>query len=187
MRLLTTLIIIAVSSPALAHTGQATHSLTAGLAHPFGGADHLLAMLAVGLWAALATGPSWLAPVGFLTGVAAGGAAGFGGSASNGIEIVAVVSPVVLGGLAAFATRAPAAAAFVVAAAFGAAHGAAHGAEAPSDAGATAYLTGALIATAALHAVGAATGVALSSGRARIAGRALGALVALAGGVFALT
>lgn len=175
-------VLTALAGPALAHTGHGTSGFSAGLAHPVFGPDHLLAMLAVGLWAALADPRlAWVAPAGFLSGMAVGGLAGFAGFAPPGVEFLIVGSVIVFGALALFRTQATPLVAFAVAGLFGAAHGAAHGAELPEGLGWAGYVAGFLIATAALHAIGALGG--LMAGRAGLQrlGQAAGAAVAVAG------
>jgi urease accessory protein len=146
----------AASSVALAHPGTLPHAhagFIAGLLHPFTGADHLAAMVAVGLWSALAVRPVWLAPAAFVTLLAGGALAGFAGLAVPSIEPMIAVSVLALGVLLALrrALSWPAAAALVGAFAFF--HGAAHGAElAGGDA--LPALAGMLLASAALHAAG---------------------------------
>lgn len=150
-----------VAGPALAHTGHGAIGMAAGLHHPFSGADHLLAMVAVGLWAAIAAPRLfWVAPAGFLTGMLLGGVAGMAGVAMPGVEAVIAASIIVFGALAAFAVRAPVVLAFAGAAFFGTAHGIAHGAEMPHDGSGLTYALGFLLATTALHALGVFGGMA---------------------------
>ncbi len=127
-----------------------------GLAHPLLGLDHLLAMVAVGLWAALAGGRAlWALPLTFLAAMAAAGLAGVGGAEVDMVEHVILASVIVLGAAVALMWRAPLAAALPLVAVFGAAHGWAHGVEGP---GGLDYAAGFLIATAALHGLGVALG-----------------------------
>ena len=139
-------------------------------------------MLAVGLWAALAEPRlAWVAPAGFLSGMAVGGLVGFVGFAPPGVELLIVGSVIVFGALALFRTRTTPVLAFAVAGLFGAAHGVAHGAELAQGLGWGGYVLGFLVATAALHAMGAVGG--LAAGRAGLPrlGQAAGAAVAVAG------
>lgn len=160
-------------SLALAHTGLGAHGAFDGLAHPFLGADHLLAMVAVGLWAARLGGAAqWAVPVSFVAVMALG--ATLPGMA--GIEGGIGASVVVLGLMVALAVRVPTVAAALLVAAFAAFHGAAHGAEMPSGASGLAYGAGFIAATTALH----GAGLVLGQGGWRLA-RALGALTAAGG------
>jgi urease accessory protein len=175
--------LLAMTAPALAHPGHgAIHSFSAGLAHPVSGADHLLAMFAVGLWAALAAPRLfWVAPAGFMSGMLAGGIAGMGGVVMPSLETVIALSVVLFGALALFNVKAPAAIAFAAVAFFGAAHGIAHGAELPAGSGSVHYAIGFLLATALLHASGVGLGLLSQHFHAVRLGRALGGAVAMAG------
>ena len=120
---------------AFAHTGIGPHTHSAfgsGFLHPFLGADHLLAMLAVGLFAAMTGGRArWAYPASFVAAMILGGFLGFEGAALPVIEPTILASVVVLGAAIAFALRPPLALACGVIALFGMAHGYAHGLEAP--------------------------------------------------------
>ena len=151
---------------AFAHTGIGPHTHSAfgsGFVHPFLGADHLLAMLAVGLFAAMTGGRArWAYPASFVAAMILGGFLGFEGAALPVIEPTILASVVVLGAAIAFALRPPLALACGVIALFGMAHGYAHGLEAPGLGG-LAYAAGFVAATAALHGVGLALGSAAGS------------------------
>lgn len=180
--------LLAASTAALAHVGDAGQaSFTTGLAHPLGGADHVLAMIAVGLWAALAGGRSlWAWPVAFVAAMLVGGGLGMAGMDVPFVEPGILASIVVLGLLVALAVRAPLAAGAALVAAFGVLHGHAHGAEAPLAGSAAAYALGFALATAALHAVGISAGLAAVSLGRRYFIRAAGGLSAVAGLALAL-
>lgn len=141
--------------PAAAHVGAGhTASFTAGFVHPLAGVDHLAAMLAVGVWAALAGGSRvWLWPAAFVAAMLAGGVLGWSGAALPFVEPLIAASLVVLGVLIALAVKAPASVGAALVAAFAIAHGHAHGTEAGS-AGLLAYAGGFALATALLHAAG---------------------------------
>lgn len=141
------------ASPALAHPGHGAAGLAAGIAHPFGGVDHLLAMAAVGAWAATVGGARrWLWPACFMVAMAAG--AGLGAShALPGMELLIALSLVALGVALAARWRPALALGGAAVAAFGLVHGWAHGAEAAGGAG-IGYLAGMLAATALLHGAG---------------------------------
>ena len=163
---------------ALAHTGHEAGSFIAGMGHPVSGLDHVLAMLAVGLWAAQIGGRAlWAAPVTFVAAMLAGGAMGAAGLPFPAVEPMILASVVILGALIALAVRLPLMAALPVLALFGAAHGWAHGVEGPAT-GMLAYAAGFAAVTAALHGAGLLAGLALQ----RLVGlRFLGGLTAAAG------
>lgn len=167
------------AAPALAHTGPGAHDgLAAGLAHPFGGPDHVLAMVAVGLLAAQLGGRAMLLlPASFLALMAAGGLLAAAGLALPWAELAIGCSVVALGAMIVAGGRLPAAAAMAAVGAFALFHGQAHGAEMPQAASPLAYGAGFLAATAALHGIGLAAG---------LAGReARGAALRWAGGAIA--
>jgi len=167
--------------PALAHEGgDHVHGLLAGLAHPVGGLDHVLAMLAVGLWAGICGGrAAWLLPAGFLGGMALGGVLGLGGIGIPMVESGILASIIVLGALVAAAARAPVVLAVPLVAAFGLLHGHAHGAEIAAGQGAFGYAIGFLLATAALHGVGVAIARHAQAGPARFGLRIAGGSMAV--------
>ncbi|MCC5988301.1 MAG: HupE/UreJ family protein [Pararhodobacter sp.] len=150
-----------------------------GLMHPLSGADHLAAMLAVGLWAALTGGRAlWAYPLAFVTAMALAGLAGAGQSPLPGVEPVILASVIVVGAAAALALRLPMVAALAALALFGAAHGHAHGVEGPAVAG---YPAGFVLATLGLHAAGLAIGlVAMRVQRPQVT-RGVAAVTAIAG------
>ena len=143
--------------PALAHTGAlGDHVHTgfmAGLLHPFTGIDHLAAMLAVGVWSALAVRPVWVAPLAFVALLGAGALGGLAGVAVPGVEPMIAASLLVTGLLIATRAQWPVWAAALVAGLFAFFHGAAHGMEL-SGAGVAQALAGMLIGSAALHLTG---------------------------------
>jgi urease accessory protein len=180
---LSALAALAIASPSalLAHEGGHASGFVAGLGHPVGGTDHLLAMVAVGLWAAMLGGRAiWALPLAFVGAMLAGGAAGFLGLPLPGVEPMIMASVVLLGVAAALLLRVPVAVAAVGVAAFGLFHGHAHGAEAGGS-GFAAYAAGFALATLALHGAGLALGWALQAPAARRMVRVIGAGVALAG------
>jgi urease accessory protein len=151
----------AISPAALAHPGHGAEGFVHGFAHPFGGLDHLLAMLAVGLWAARFSGtPRWILPLAFVTFMALGG-----GLALPMVEPMLAVSVLVLGLGAAIGSRVPVVAGALVTAGFALYHGQAHFAEIPAGASAAGFALGMLSATALLH--GAGLALALQLARAR--------------------
>ena len=166
---------------ALAHAGVdagAHHGFMAGLAHPFTGIDHLLAMLLVGVCSASLGRRWWLAPLAFAAMLLAGALLAASGLAVPAVEPAIALSLVLLGALLAARSAWPAAALSALFALFALFHGAAHGAElAGLDA-----LAGMVLGTALLHAAGLALGFGLR-GRSPWWPRAAGLAVSLFGAV----
>jgi urease accessory protein len=173
------LLLVLISSAASAHPFHAvTGGAAAGFLHPFSGFDHLLAMVAVGLWAARRGGRAlWLAPACFVGAMLAGGLAGFAGASFPATEHLVAGSVLALGLFLALPRTPSLGAGCAMIAAFGAFHGLAHAAELPASATAAAYAAGFVAATALLHAVGVVSGRALRAS----ALRATGIPIALAG------
>ena len=160
---------------------MAASSFMQGFAHPLGGLDHLLAMVAVGLYAAMIGGRAlWLIPAAFLGAMAAGGALGTMGYGLPYTEIGIAVSVIVLGLAVAFRISLPTLAAMALAGLFAIFHGYAHGAEMPQTISGYEYAAGFLLATALLHGAGIALGIILERTRWRIV-QAAGGAMALAG------
>jgi len=171
---------------AYAHPGHDVSGFTAGFEHPLSGLDHILAMVAVGIWAGQVGGRYvWQAPLAFLALMALGGIAGIEGLGLPMVEIGIAGSIVVFGAMIALAVRPVAWIGMAVTGVFAVFHGYAHGAEMHPDASALTYGIGFMVATAILH--GAGIGVALGLDRLRFARveRALGAAIAVAGVVIA--
>jgi urease accessory protein len=164
-----------------AHTGHGTESLFQGLAHPLG-LDHLLAMVAVGVWSAAAFDGArrWIAPLTFLAAMTAAALLAMAGLALPFVEHGIALSVAMFGAMLACAKRVPAAPGIALVAAAAALHGVAHGAELPAGASVAGYALGFLATTAALHAGGVGLGVALRERGAWI-WRSGGALLGLAG------
>lgn len=151
-------------SPALAfaHVGQGDISggFLAGLEHPVFGLDHVVAMVAVGIWGAQLRAPAiWVLPVTFPLVMSFGGVLGGLGVPLPGIEIGIAASAIVLGAMIALAARPPLWAAGVIVGVFAIFHGYAHGAELPESANALSFAMGFVIATGSLHALGILIGV----------------------------
>lgn len=148
-------------SAAEAHTGvSGTSGLAMGMVHPLTGIDHILAMVGVGLWAALIGGRARIAvPATFVVTMVFGAALGVLGVALPGVEIGIAVSVLALGALVALNVRATTAVGMAVVAAFAVFHGHAHGTEMPMTVGGFEYGAGFVMATAALHATGIALGM----------------------------
>ena len=171
---------------AYAHPGHDMSGFTAGFAHPLSGLDHILAMVAVGIWAGQVGGRYiWQAPLAFLALMALGGLAGIEGLGLPMVEIGIAGSIVVFGAMIALAVRPVAWIGMAVTGVFAVFHGYAHGAEMHPDASALTYGVGFMVATAILHGVG--IGVALGLKRINLTTveRALGAAIAVAGVVIA--
>jgi urease accessory protein len=177
------LVVMAWAGPAFAHVqqGQAAGLLT-GLKHPLSGLDHVLAMISVGLWGAQLGPPAvWLLPVTFPLVMAFGGFLGLVGIPLPGVEIGIALSAILLGLMVAREARPPLSAAAVLVGFFAIFHGHAHGTELPEGQSGLLYSMGFVLATGCLHAVGIAIGVVHRWPAGRIALRAAGVAVALAG------
>ncbi len=183
-RLLLAVIAFAASTaPAFAHLDPAEHgSLMAGFTHPLSGLDHILVMIAVGLWAAQIGGRAlWVVPSAFVGTMAFGFALAMAGVHLPFVEPAILASVVALGLLVAMAVRMETVACAAVVGVFALFHGYAHGGELGA-AGALPFSTGFVIATALLHAAGIGLGLGigkLSSGR--MISRILGGITAFAG------
>lgn len=152
-----------------------------GFAHPFGGWDHLLAMIAVGLWAAQLGGRArWLVPAAFVGVMTLGAILGHGGLAIAGTEQAVAASVLALGLLAATAARLPVAAGMGIVGVFALFHGLAHGAEMPATAAGFEYGLGFVAATVLLHAAGVSLGF-FAARKSSAIPQAAGAAIALAG------
>lgn len=183
---LLTLPLLAAPLAAAAHTGIGAHGspFVSGLLHPLLGADHLLAMVAVGLFAAMCGGTArWAYPASFVGAMVLGGVLGYGGVELPVIEPTILASVIILGAAIAFAVRPPLRLALPVIALFGVAHGYAHGLEGPELGGVT-YALGFVLATSALHGLGLGALIG-NAGRPMIA-RAIGGLTVGAGLFLAL-
>ena len=184
--------LLALAPAAWAHPGHGLHVHTAlgvfsaGFSHPFSGLDHILAMVAVGLWAAQMGGRAlWAVPLSFVVAMALGGALGVGGVPLPGVELGIAGSVMVFGLLITVGARLPLAAGMALTALFALFHGHAHGAELAAGASALTYGAGFVLATATLHGLGLAAGV---IARGQLPGRLLrfgGAAIA-AGGAYLL-
>jgi urease accessory protein len=185
--LLAVIIVAATASGAAAHTfGAQGAGFAQGFAHPLSGIDHLLAMVAVGLWAAQLGGRAlWAVPAAFVGMMALGGIAGAVGAPLPMVELGIAGSLVVLGVLVALSSRLPVAVSAALVGLLALFHGHAHGTELPETASALAYGLGFIAATAALHGLGVAVGVTLRRDAARILVRLGGAGIAATGLVLA--
>jgi len=168
---------------AFAHqAGGLSGGFTSGFMHPISGPDHVLAMVAVGMWGAFLGRPAiWLLPVVFPLVMAFGGALGVAGVPLPAVETGIAASALVLGAMIALAVRAKLWFAAVLVGAFAIFHGHAHGTELPTAANALAYSMGFVIATGLLHLSGIAFGELVRWPQGRIAVRVGGGLIALGG------
>lgn len=178
--------LLLLPTPVGAHEAfDAAGGFVSGFGHPLRGLDHLIAMVAVGLWGALLGAPAlWLLPVAFPLMMAVGGVLGIAGVALPAVETGIAVSGVVLGAAVAAAWRPPLVVAAVIVAVFALLHGHAHGTELPSSASPLAYSLGFVLATGLLHVAGIGIGAAARGPSGRIAVRLLGAVIAVTGAVF---
>ncbi len=177
----------ALAAPlAQAHEGAGlAGGFMSGFAHPLLGWDHVIAMLAVGLWGAFLGAPAlWLLPVVFPLVMAAGGALGVLGVPLPAVEVGIAASAVALGGVVAGALRPPLWVAALLVALFAIFHGHAHGTELPQAANPLAYSLGFVVATGLLHLTGIALGLLARWPAGRIAVRSMGAGIALLGVLF---
>jgi urease accessory protein len=184
MKKLTLALLLSIigATPAFAHLNPAEHgSFAAGFSHPLFGVDHILAMVGVGLWAALLGGRAlWLTPLAFVVTMMAGFGLAMANVGLPFVEPVIAASMVVLGLLALVALQAPTKIAMALVGFFALFHGYAHGGEL-GEAGALPFLAGFAIATALLHAAGVAFGLGVS----RFAGSGVGRMITRAAGGFA--
>jgi urease accessory protein len=172
-----------LTTPAFAHSENGVAiDFWGGFTHPIFGPDHVIAMVAVGLWGAFLGPPAiWLLPVVFPLVMAFGGVLGIAGMPLPAVETGIAISAIALGMMVALAAKPPLWVAAVLVGTFAIFHGYAHGAELPIGADAVAFSMGFVIATGTLHLIGITFG-GLSHWRAgQIAVRAVGGVIALIG------
>ncbi len=176
-------LLMAYASAASAHEGAGiTGGFISGFLHPVLGWDHVVAMVAVGLWGAFLGSPAiWILPVVFPLVMAFGGALGVIGVPIPAVETGIAASAVVLGAMVAFAVRPPIWVAAVIVGAFAIFHGHAHGTELPNAANPLAYSIGFVLSTGLLHLSGIAFGLLVRWPAGKVAVQAGGGLIALAG------
>ena len=172
-------------APAFAHGGHVgDQAFMAGIAHPLGGLDHVMAMVAVGLWAASLGGrATWALPIAFVMAMGLGGMAGVMNLPLPGVEPGILASIFGLGGAVLLALKASLKQAAALVAGFGLFHGYAHGAEGPTD-GVLIYAVGFILSSLALHMLGLLTGRVLHMAALRVLGGVtmIGALALAIGG-----
>ena len=170
---------MSLTSPAFAHSdGGSDGGLLAGLLHPLTGADHLLAMLAIGVWAAQYQGQwsrRWLMLLSFPSVMALGAIAAIAGVLMPAIEPGTAGSVAVLGLLIVFAVRMSSWFGMLAVSLFALMHGYSHGMELPADASPVMYGAGFMLATLILHAIGMAATRIAAGGSARVFGAAVAA------------
>jgi len=175
---------VLVPTAAFAHPGHGPEiGLIAGFLHPMSGIDHILCMIAVGVFAAVLGGRAlWLVPLSFVGMMAVGFLLGANGVTLPFVELAIGLSSVVIGAVAAWGKPMPISAAIALVGAFAIFHGHAHGAEMPANAGGLQFALGFMTATALLHVAGIAGAV----GVAKLAGRYGRPLARIAGVAFAI-
>lgn len=178
--------LLMLANTASAHTeAGAAGGFTSGFLHPVFGLDHVVAMVAVGLWGAfLGKKAMWALPVIFPMVMALGGAFGIMGVPLPYVEIGIALSGVVLGLMVAFMVKPPLWVAGLLVGIFAIFHGHAHGTELPEATSPLTYAIGFVIATGLLHLCGIAFGLLAKWPWGTIAVRAGGVAVAVIGGLF---
>ena len=154
----------------------------AGVVHPLAGLDHILAMVAVGLWAGQPGGRAyWSVPLAFVGMLAMGAIIAMAGLFMPAVESGIAASVLILGLLIAFSARLPILLGMVLVGMFALFHGYAHGTELPQVASVASYSLGMLLATIGLHAAGLGAGILFQ--RTSVLLRIGGALIAAAGAI----
>ncbi|MEL0611822.1 HupE/UreJ family protein [Marinomonas arenicola] len=181
-------LIAAAPTLALAHPGhEHSTSFMTGFMHPMGGLDHLLAMIAIGLWAASMGGKAlWAVPAAFVGTMILGGAFGMAGMQVPFVEQGIALSVILMGALLVASVRFSVGSCAAIAGIFAFFHGAAHGMEMPLNAHVAEYALGFAAATALLHLVGMGMGKAIARIEAPIVTRLSGGIIAAAGVVMAI-
>lgn len=182
------LLLVFLPFTASAHTETGVvGGLVSGFRHPLSGLDHVVAMVAVGLWGAFLGAPAmWILPVVFPVVMAFGGALGVVGLPLPAVETGIALSGVMLGLMVALAARPPLWVAAVIVGFFAIFHGHAHGTELPKAANALTYAVGFVTATGLLHLSGIAFGLLARWPWGKVAVRAGGAAIAMVGFAFLL-
>jgi urease accessory protein len=179
-------LLLLVTQPAFAHAqkGEAAGFVT-GFLHPISGLDHVLAMVAVGLWGAQLGAPAiWVLPVAFPLVMAMGGVLGLLGVPLPGVEYGIAASAILLGAAVMFQLRPPLTVAAIMVGGFALFHGHAHGTELPPGQSALLYSLGFVIATGCLHGVGIGIGTVHRWRWGQYLLRGAGALVTAGGTLF---
>jgi urease accessory protein len=181
-----TAILLLSSTHVYAHTGGTGGGFVSGFSHPIGGLDHVIAMVAVGLWGAQLGKPSlWLLPIAFPLLMACGAALGLIGYPLPFVEIGIAISAMVLGLMVLIEARPPVTVSILIVAFFAIFHGHAHGTELPEGQSGLLYSIGFVVATGLLHAIGVGIGAIHHWKAGRLILRTAGGMV-LIGGLFFL-
>ncbi|MFN7292175.1 MAG: HupE/UreJ family protein [Pirellula sp.] len=168
--------------------GDISGGFASGISHPIRGMDHVVAMLAVGLWGAQLGAPAiWVLPIAFPLVMAFGAAMSLMGFPLPGVEIGIAFSAFVLGLMVLLESRPPLAVSLSLVAAFALFHGHAHGGELPHGESGLAYSLGFVLGTGLLHAVGIGIGCIGHWSWGKVCLRASGALVMLSGVYFLIS
>lgn len=164
LQVITAFCSFAVPLSAAAHSfGIHDAGFIQGMLHPFSGLDHLLAMVAVGIWASQLGGRAlWAVPLAFVGALVAGGVLGMSGYPLPFAEAVIGLSVLALGVVISIGVRVPTAVGMLVVGGFAVFHGHAHGMELPQAASELGYALGFVLTTSALHVVGILAGLGLS-------------------------
>jgi len=180
-----TLVLLA-AGPAFAHTEEGVAGgFVSGFLHPVFGIDHLVAMVAVGLWGAQLGRPAiWVLPIAFPAVMAVGGFLGVVGVPLPMVEVGVASSAIVLGLSIAFVMRPSLTIAGLIVAAFAVFHGHAHGMELPDAANPLAYGVGFVLATGLLHLTGIVIGLLVAYPAGARAVRVCGVVIAAIGFYF---
>ena len=178
--------LLLVAGPAMAHSEVGVAGgLISGFLHPIFGLDHLVAMVAVGLWGAQLQSPAiWLLPITFPIAMAVGGLLGVAGVPIPSIEVGIAISALVLGIMVLLSARPPLWVAALLVGFFAIFHGHAHGTELPEAANPLAYGVGFVVSTGLLHLAGILLGVLTAYPAGKQAVRGMGGVIAALGVYF---
>jgi urease accessory protein len=178
-----TVLLLLLPVTAFAHEGEGVASgFVSGFTHPLFGPDHVIAMIAVGLWGGILGKPAiWMLPVAFPVVMALGGMLGIIGVPIPYVESGIAISGLVLGLLVALMQKMPLWFAATIVSLFGLFHGYAHGVELPNSVTPIAYSIGFVISTGLLHICGIVIGLLIDYSWGKPIVRILGALIALTG------
>lgn len=176
--------LLALPGVLIAHPGHGPHGFAGGAVHPLSGVDHLLAMIAVGMWASQWKGKSVvIVPLAFVSAMLLGGVIAAAGFALPFVEAAIATSVLVLGLLVAFVRAMPLPMSASLVALFALFHGQAHFAEMPAGSSPAAYAAGFAVASVALQVLGATSGFTIAHRSVPSLGRTCGCIIAAVGAV----